>query len=217
MACFLRPALPIRVWNTLLVYISTLAYLYIPDNLLVVASVEQLLEKGTRLMVGGHLNDALSVFMQAVAVDDDPENHLTYFRRGTAYFALGSVRLAYIDFTQSIKLNSGFRPALKQRGNAGIKMGRLQEAKSDFGALIHEDPEAAAQLTLIDELEMKYNLAEKHFENRNYEDALFLLSSLIDVMNFDHKLRKMRSKCYFEQGDVQKGVQDLRNAVHMVN
>ncbi|THD17947.1 hypothetical protein D915_011223, partial [Fasciola hepatica] len=190
MACFLRPALPIRVWNTLLVYISTLAYLYIPDNLLVVASVEQLLEKGTRLMVGGHLNDALSVFMQAV--DDDPENHLTYFRRGTAYFALGSVRLAYLDFTQSIKLNSGFRP-------------------------IHEDPEAAAQLTLIDELEMKYNLAEKHFENRNYEDALFLLSSLIDVMNFDHKLRKMRSKCYFEQGDVQKGVQDLRNAVHMVN
>lgn len=43
-------------------------------------------------------------------LDDDPENHLTYFRRGTAYFALGSVRLAYKDFTQSVSLNAGFRP-----------------------------------------------------------------------------------------------------------
>ncbi|KAA0200506.1 DnaJ subfamily C member 3 [Fasciolopsis buskii] len=177
MSCLPGSVSPSRVWNTILVYISTLAYLYIPDNLLVAASVEQLLEKGTRLMVGGQLNDALSVFMQAV--DDDPENHLTYFRRGTAYFALGSVRLAYKDFTQSVSLNAGFRPA-------------------------HDDPEAAAQLALIDDLEIKYNMAEKHFENKNYEDSLFLLNSLIDMMNFDHKLRQMRSKCYFEKGDIQK-------------
>lgn len=76
----------------------------------------------------------------------------------------------------------------------------------------HDDPEAAAQLALIDDLEIKYNMAEKHFENKNYEDSLFLLNSLIDMMNFDHKLRQMRSKCYFEKGDIQKVILQSKGA-----
>ncbi|TGZ42706.1 hypothetical protein CRM22_011218, partial [Opisthorchis felineus] len=135
MKCFLSASL-----KKFTLYISALIYLHFPGKFSVCASVEDLLEQGTRLLAAGQLADALSVYVQAV--DADPHNHLTYYRRGTAHLALGNVRLALPDFDQSVKLNGGFIPAIRQRAMLHLKMGHLHEAKSDFGLLVPSDPEA---------------------------------------------------------------------------
>lgn len=40
--------------------------------------------------------------------EGDPENYLTYFKRGTVYFALGKASLAFSDFDKALELKPDF-------------------------------------------------------------------------------------------------------------
>lgn len=210
MKCFLSASL-----KKFALYISALIYLHFPGNFSVCASVEDLLEQGTRLLAAGQLADALSVYVQAV--DADPHNHLTYYRRGTAHLALGNVRLALPDFDQSVKLNGGFIPAIRQRAMLHLKMGHLHEAKSDFGLLVPSDPEASEKLTQITMMEEQLAAAPRLFREGRTRDALRLLDSMAEVMNFNPEVRELRAQCYLRLGDVQKGVHEMRYGVRLLN
>ncbi|TGZ73049.1 hypothetical protein CRM22_001733 [Opisthorchis felineus] len=210
MKCFLSASL-----KKFTLYISALIYLHFPGKFSVCASVEDLLEQGTRLLAAGQLADALSVYVQAV--DADPHNHLTYYRRGTAHLALGNVRLALPDFDQSVKLNGGFIPAIRQRAMLHLKMGHLHEAKSDFGLLVPSDPEASEKLTQITMMEEQLDAAPRLFREGRTRDALRLLDSMAEVMNFNPEVRELRAQCYLRLGDVQKGVHEMRYGVRLLN
>ncbi|CAL8101916.1 unnamed protein product [Calicophoron daubneyi] len=207
--------LSMLVAKKLLLYISTLLYLYIPDKIFGSATVEELLERGTRLLSTGQLVDALSLYTQAV--DQDSRNHLAYYKRGTAYLALGNIHLALPDFDEAIKLDSGFIPAIRQRASLNLKMGKLSRAKFDYGVLASADSEASEKLETIDDLERMLADAQELFADRRFAEALPLLEQLTNVMNFDHSLLEMEATCYLEIGDVQKGIQVMRQGVHLVN
>lgn len=92
-------------------------------------------------------------------LEGDPSNYLTYFKRGTVYFALGKAKLAVIDFNKVLELKpdftgvstaasfdwptvivlsmstwclSCFPQARNQRAHILLKQGNLEEAKADF-------------------------------------------------------------------------------------
>lgn len=68
--------------------------------------------------------------------EGDPTNFLTFFRRGTVYFALGKARNALVDFTKAIELKPDFTAARVQRGNVYMKMGDYQNAELDYYEVI---------------------------------------------------------------------------------
>lgn len=60
--------------------------------------------------------------------DGDPNNYLTYYKRGTVYLALGKAKLALLDLDKVMELKPDFTAAKLQRGNVLLKQGEFDDA-----------------------------------------------------------------------------------------
>merc|ERR1719357_2166233 len=79
-----------------------------------------------QMLTRGQYSDALSHFH--AAVDADPTNYMSYYKRATVFLALSRSRPALADLDKVIQLKSDFLKARHQRGGLLLKMGRLNEA-----------------------------------------------------------------------------------------
>lgn len=118
------------------------------------ADIENHLELGRELLAAGQLSDALSHYH--AAVEGDPTNYLTFFKRGTVYLALGKARFALNDFSKVLELKSDFTAARIQRATVYLKMGDYNNAEEDFYEVLQEQPTMMTFATNTTE----YNLRE---------------------------------------------------------
>lgn len=179
---------------------------------------EKHLETGKQMLATGNLVEALSHF--DLAVEKDPTNYLTYFRRATVYLALGKSKSALPDLDKSIELRPGFVAALTQRGNVYLKQGDLAAARKDFEEIYrndHSNTEALNYLQQIEPLASEIEQAKMFFNNRDYQSAIILLSKAIDLCPWDPELREIRAECYIAQGDLGKAVSDIRPTTKLRN
>ncbi|TGZ75946.1 hypothetical protein CRM22_000103 [Opisthorchis felineus] len=95
-------------------------------------------------------------------------------------------------------------------------MGHLHEAKSDFGLLVPSDPEASEKLTQITIMEERLDAAPRLLTEGQTRDALRLLDSMAEVMNFNPDVRELRAQCYIRLRDVQNGVHEMRFGVRLL-
>ena len=89
------------------------------------AEIEQHLSLGMSLLARGSYSDALSHFH--AAVDADPNNYMSYYKRATVYMALSRPRPALADLDRIMVLKPDFLKARQQRGGLLLKMGRFDE------------------------------------------------------------------------------------------
>ena len=68
--------------------------------------VESHLANGMKLLAAGQLADALTQFH--AAIDGDPENYMSYYRRGTVYLGMGKFKSALTDLNRVVELKSDF-------------------------------------------------------------------------------------------------------------
>lgn len=64
--------------------------------------------------------------------EGDPDRYLTYFKRGTVYFALGKAKFALNDFSMVLELKPDFTAARYQRGTVYMKLGEYDLAELDL-------------------------------------------------------------------------------------
>merc|ERR1719400_2232617 len=83
------------------------------------AEIDQHLTLGMQLLGRGQYSDALSHFH--AAVDADPNNYMSYYKRATVFLALGRSRPALADLDKVIQLKSDFGKARLQRGSVLLK------------------------------------------------------------------------------------------------
>ncbi|CAH8472685.1 unnamed protein product [Heterobilharzia americana] len=179
------------------------------------ANVDDVLEKGTRLLASGKFEEALSMYNDAVG--KSPDNYMTHYKRGTAYIALANCRMSLSDFSRALELNPGFIPARKYRAYVEIRMGKLTEALEDYEAVLTHDSDASTKISEIHELQDRWDTARKLLENSEFREALLLLDKLVESIDFAEELRELRARCYLSLGDVQKGIQEMRFGVHLTN
>ena len=118
------------------------------------------------LLAKGQYSDALSHFH--AAIDADPTNYMSYYKRATVFLALSRSRPALADLDKVLQLKSDFvqvsswtervplifltlqiwtpflpdiLQAKAQRANVLLKMGRLDEAHIDAENVLRKDPE----------------------------------------------------------------------------
>lgn len=94
------------------------------------AEVERHLELGRDFLARGQLQDALTHYH--AAVEGDPNNYLTFFKRGTVYLALGKAKLALGDLDRSLDLKPDFAGCRAQKGAVYLKMGDYDNAETDL-------------------------------------------------------------------------------------
>ncbi|KAL0849689.1 hypothetical protein ABMA28_011655 [Loxostege sticticalis] len=176
------------------------------------AEVNKHLELGRDFLARGQLSDALTHYH--AAVEGDPQNYLTYFKRGTVYYALGKAKFALQDFTKVLELKPDFTSARLQRANVYLKLAQYREAKEDFLHVTYADPyneEAINQYHRVDEYADDLRLAEAYYRGADHRAAVELATRLLEVSPWSAQLRQLRAECYIALNDLFSAVSDIRS------
>jgi DnaJ family protein C protein 3 len=170
--------------------------------------VSQLIKDASVKLATGNAQDALVYF--DVAIARDPQNYLTFFRRGAAYLSLGRAQQAQHDFDKVLELKPGFEGALVQRA-------KIRARKADWAAA-RKDYEAAGkaeEIAQLDEAQGAAILAQEAVEKGDWEACVSHAGTAIVVAGGAYDIRKTRAHCRFEKGEVIEGISDLQHLLQI--
>jgi len=180
------------------------------------ADIEQHLALGMNLLARGSYNDALSHFH--AAVDADPNNYMSYYKRATVYMALSRPRPALADLDKIMSLKPDFLKARQQRGGLLVKMGRLNEAHIDLENVVKREPgneEAVRLYSMINMLKETIEDIHDLYNWNNYEPAIESLTGVLEHIPWDSSLRELRAECYLGLGNVIHAISDFRSVAKL--
>jgi DnaJ homolog subfamily C member 3 len=169
--------------------------------------ISSLLASGNAHLAKGETSHALTYY--DVAISRDPNNYLTFFKRGATYLSLGRITQAQQDFEKVLILKPGFEGALLQRGKIRKMHGEWAAAMEDFVA--------AGETDMADLLEAQgaAALAVDAEKSGNWEECITQAGVAIMVANKNLSLRQTRAHCRFERGEVEEGISDLLHVLQM--
>uniref|UniRef100_A0A182J5W9 Uncharacterized protein n=1 Tax=Anopheles atroparvus TaxID=41427 RepID=A0A182J5W9_ANOAO len=176
------------------------------------ADIDRHLEIGRDFLARGQLSDALTHYH--AAVEGDPYNYLTYFKRGTVYFALGKAKFAINDFSRVLELKPDFAAARAQRGSVYLKMGDFENAEMDLMVVLRMDPhnpEANMHFSRIGPARDQWVLCVDLMERGDFNTAIALLTQLLEVCPWSVEIREARAQMYLRIGDRMAAVSDFRS------
>lgn len=180
-------------------------------------NVDQHLDLGKKLLAAGQLTEALSHYH--AAVEGDPHNYLTYFKRAAVYLAMGRSKSALPDLDEVINLRPDFSKARMERGNIKLKQGDLDAALDDFETILnvdHNNQAALSQIHVIEPLKEEIRQGTAAMQMGDFGTAIHLLSRAIEACPWDPSLRKLRAECYEVTGEIIKSIGDLKPTLKLI-
>lgn len=172
--------------------------------------ISSLLASANAHLAQGETNDALTYY--DIAISRDPENYLTYFRRGATYLSLGRTAQATHDFDKVLTIKPGFEGALLQRAKIKAKNGEWDAARKDY--LSTSNP-PEQDLVDLSEAQGAAALAVDAEKAGNWEECVVQSGVAIMVASRLLPLRQTRAHCRFERGEVEEGMSDLKHVLQM--
>ncbi|XP_036325978.1 dnaJ homolog subfamily C member 3 isoform X2 [Rhagoletis pomonella] len=176
------------------------------------ADIENHLELGKEFLARGQLSDALTHYH--AAVEGDPNNYLTLFKRGTVYLALGKARFAITDFTRVLELKPDFTAARMQRGIVHVKSGEYELAVEDFEQVLQEDPynDSANEYYKRSDAAMEQWENIKDLKYRGDERNIIpMITQLLEISPWSVEFRQTRADAYIAINDLLPAISDLRS------
>jgi len=182
------------------------------------AEIDQHLQVGMNLLARGAYSDALSHFH--AAVDADPSNYMSYYKRATVYMALSRSRPALADLDKILQLKPDFLKARHQRGGLLLKMGRLNEAHIDLENVVRKEPEngeAQKQYSMVSILQDQIEDIRDYINWSNYEPAIESLNEILEHIPWDPSLRELRADAYLGIGNIVHAISDIRSVTKLTS
>lgn len=180
------------------------------------AEIEKHLELGKQYLAKGQLGDALSHYHSAV--EGDPNNYLTYFKRGTVYLALGKAKNALSDLDRVLELKPDFTAARISRGNIHLKQANYDLAQLDFYNVLKVDPynvDANEFIQKIDPTKDRKRSAEYYYGHNDYATAIHYLSEVIEVSPWAAELYDFRAELHMLNGDEMSAITDIKSTTKL--
>ncbi|XP_066245226.1 dnaJ homolog subfamily C member 3 [Euwallacea similis] len=207
-----------NVWFRITPYLVLLAFESLIDvsQCISQAEIDKHLEMGKEYLSRGQLGDALSQYH--AAVDGDPSNYLTYFKRGTVYLALGKAKNAVGDFDKVLELKPDFTAARIERGNIHLKQAAYDLAQLDFYNVLKADPynvEANDLIQRIEPAKERKTSAEYYYGRNDYTSAIHYLTEALEVSPWASELYEFRAEMYLDSGDERAAIADLKVATRL--
>ncbi|KAK3320090.1 hypothetical protein B0T19DRAFT_280589 [Cercophora scortea] len=170
--------------------------------------VSALLASAQSHLSKGETHDALVYYDAAVA--RDPSNYLTFFKRATTYLSLGRTPQATDDFNKVLSLKPGFEGAHAQ-------LGKIKARSADWAGARREYEKARRldEIAELDQAEVAAKLAEAAAQSGNWEECTSQAAVAIMVANRALQLRELRARCFFERGNMEMGISDLKHILQM--
>lgn len=173
-----------------------------PDPTLPVSS---LLASADALLARGDKHGALDHF--DAAVQKDPSNYLTLFKRGATYLSLGRPSQASADFNAVLQLKPDFEAALLQRARLRAKGGDWDAARRDYtsaGRAKH-----AAAIEELDHARTAADAASQAELRGDWDACIEQAGTAILVAQAMPSMRSLRARCRMRKGSVPEAVGDL--------
>jgi len=171
--------------------------------------ISSLLASANAHLAKGETNDALTYY--DIAISRDPENYLTYFKRGATYLSLGRTAQATKDFDKVLAIKPGFEGALTQRAKIHARSGDWASAVADY----NEHGKSQESLAELEEARGATTLAFAAEKAGNWDECVSQSGVAIMVASKMLSLRKTRAHCRFEKGEVLEGMSDLKHVLQM--
>ncbi|EDV19888.1 uncharacterized protein TRIADDRAFT_32828 [Trichoplax adhaerens] len=181
-------------------------------------SVDNHLELGKKFLATGKLQEALVQYH--AAVDGDPKNYLTFFKRAIVYIGMEKGQLAVADLDRATEIRPNFLQAKLQRGKVHIKLGKLEKAQHDLEESIQDSSvqnEARQQLENIEPLRQTIANAKHTYASGDYEAAIQILNVAIESCPWDPELREMRAESHLAVNDRMAAIADVRRITRLTN
>ena len=206
----LRPTFALWATTTLLLtHLPTLSLSESPDTIPADLPVSKILTLASTSLSSGNSQQALSYF--DIAASRDPQNYLTYFKRGATYLSLGRSSAALKDFDKVLFIRPGFEGALTQRAKIHGRNGDWEAARRDYtDAGKKGDSEEVTEMTEGEEAAKKARDASR---KREWETCVTQASRAIMTAVTSLELRRLRTKCRLEKGEVLEAVGDLQQVM----
>ncbi|EXJ85136.1 DnaJ like subfamily C member 3 [Capronia epimyces CBS 606.96] len=174
------------------------------------ASVSSLIASGKAARARGANNEAIAYF--DAAVSKEPSDYLTLFQRGVTQLSLGRNAQAGEDFDKVLKLRPGFEGALLQRAKIKARNGDWAGARQDYATL---GARAAEDLAQLEEAEGAAYLAFEAEKKGDWDTCINQAGIAVMTAGTAVSLRQLRSRCRFERGEVQEGINDLAHVLQI--
>ncbi|KAK6443732.1 hypothetical protein LTR95_000559 [Oleoguttula sp. CCFEE 5521] len=172
--------------------------------------VSQLISSANANLAQGNAQEALTYF--DVAIQRDPKNYLTLFKRGATYLSLGRNAQANRDFDQVLVLKPGFEGALTQRAKINARKADWDAARKDYVAA---GKAGGQELTELDEAEGAARLAVDAENASNWDECVTQAGIAILVAGTALDLRQRRARCRLEKGEIMEGIADLNHVLQI--
>lgn len=169
------------------------------------------LEFAKKLLSAGKYSDALPHFHEAI--NNDPANYLTYFKRATVFLALNRPKSALDDLNKALELNANFSSALSQRASLHLKMGNLDEAHIDYEQILRQEPDNSDALIMyerIEKLRDEIDNVQDLIQDYQYDVALNSITPIIEIIPFNAELLKLRAVAFEKVGEFRRAISDYR-------
>ncbi|KAJ8917062.1 hypothetical protein NQ315_012981, partial [Exocentrus adspersus] len=148
----------------------------------------------------------------------DPNNYLTYFKRGMVYLALGKAKNAISDLDRVLELKPDFSAARISRGNVHLKQANYDLAQLDFYNVLTTDPhnvEANELIKKIEPAKEKRRNAEYYYEHNHYPTAIQYISEVIELSPWDSRLYDFRAELHLLNGDELSAISDIKSTTKL--
>lgn len=172
--------------------------------------VSQLIATANANLAQGNAQDAIAYF--DVAIQKDPSNYLTIFKRGATYLSLGKNTHASRDFDQVLTIKPGFEGALMQRAKIKSRNADWEGAKKDY---IEAGKKDGAEITALLEAEGAAKLSADAENKEDWDGCISQAGTAIVVAGAALELRQRRARCRFARGEVMEGIADLQHVVQI--
>lgn len=172
--------------------------------------ISKILESANAQLIAGNAQDALTYY--DIAISRDPQNYLSFFKRGATYLSLGRNSQAQQDFDKALAIKPDFEGALLQRAKLRSRHGDWQPARKDYEAAGKTDGHELADLA---EAQGASILADTAAKQSNWDECISQAGTAIMVASLDSELRRLRAACRFEKGEVAEGVSDLQHILNI--
>ncbi|KAJ6260426.1 LOW QUALITY PROTEIN: hypothetical protein Dda_4652 [Drechslerella dactyloides] len=168
--------------------------------------VKTLVDSANALLAKGQSNDALQFF--DAAIEREPSNYLTIFKRGTAYLSLGRTSKATDDFNRVLEMKPDFEAALLQRARIKLRAGDWTGARKDFKSC---DSDRKNELAEIDKAESLVKSAHAAHDKQDWQGCTDTATEAIFIAPGILSLRETRYKCRIAKGEVLEAIGDLNH------
>ena len=195
---------------TAALFAAPLALCLSPSDIPADTPVSSLVSSANAHLSKGDFNDALTYF--DVAIQRDPQNYLTLFKRGATYLSLGRNTQAIQDFDRVLTIKPGFEGALLQRAKIKSKNGDWAAAKEDYQTAGKTGGQEIADL---EEAQGAATLAADAEKRGDWEACVSQSGVAIMTASTALGLRQLRARCRFQRGEVQEGVSDLAHVLQI--